>query len=966
MNTVLTYNNLLLNLQMINNQEIFRAKRHWFLRPFFSSKGIEFNQLELSITGSERPTILINKLSDFLTYKPRPWGGAISIPEKKINIGFLKKSEAQQFVLQLNTEIAPLIGEQILKHADEFKLLAEDTYLRDSSIAKLQNNTEEWLLKFKRSKNLWSQHLSDEILTTLERLIEISPLSDHVDDLRNNYLAMAKSRDKIFFDQVESNPLTEKQRLACLRNNDRNMVLAAAGTGKTSVIVSKAIHLIDRGQAKASDILILAYNRAAGEELRERFKERCKSAGISLANQPDIQTFHALGRQILKATGGDAYVSVFANDKTKFLIWVTNWLEEYIKSSPSALANFLKILYEPINPFDFKTVEEYEAYIRDNELRTLSGDKVRSYQELIIANWLYVNSLNFEYEPQYRTKRRIETGVDYQPDFYISDIDAYLEHFGIDRAGNVRPGMDKEKYAKEMELKRALHKEQGTILLETFHYDWCEDNLETRLEEQIISAGGELNPIVDDELFEALKESGQISERATILLECLEAIRVEGLSNDEILSRMTERGVSNREIWAKILTKLHDDYRAELVRQNTIDFEDMISTATQRILDQEFEPKWKHILVDEFQDISQSRAEFLNSLVAAKTNPCLTVVGDDWQSIYRFSGGKLELTTRFDEKMGPNTQTVLDKTFRYNDSIAHVAGTFVMENPEQFKKEIETNTKAHDPQVYLLDSNGADGSSLPQKVEKVINTIRKHDPESSISILARYNYILENCRMHNQQCGIHSINYWTFHSSKGREADYCICVGFFMGPSGFPNYKLDAVVKEALLPLPDNFKHSEERRLLYVALTRARNKCYLIADAMAPSEFIVELLSPKYGLNIASEKFEETYRKIFKCPKCNEGFFQLKKGKFGEFYSCSSGFACPSNPRKCSKCGAPSIDSRNESMCNNIACRHSIKICTVCGRPMRLREGRFGKFWGCSGYGLKEDRCKNTERYSGT
>ena len=125
-------------------------------------------------------------------------------------------------------------------------------------------------------------------------------------------------------------------------------------------------------------------------------------------------------------------------------------------------------------------------------------------------------------------------------------------------------------------IKRALHKKG--ILLETFHYDWCEDNLETRLEEQIISAGGELNPIVDDELFEALKESGQISERATILLECLEAIRVEGLSNDEILSRMTERGVSNREIWAKILTKLHDDYRAELVRQNTIDFEDMIST----------------------------------------------------------------------------------------------------------------------------------------------------------------------------------------------------------------------------------------------------------------------------------------------------------------------------------------------------------------------------------------------------
>ena len=124
--------------------------------------------------------------------------------------------------------------------------------------------------------------------------------------------------------------------------------------------------------------------------------------------------------------------------------------------------------------------------------------------------------------------------------------------------------MDKEKYAVEMELKRALHKEQGTVLLETFHYNWCEDNLEARLEEQIKLAGGEVNPISDEELFVALEESGQISEKSQILLDCLKAIRIEGLTNDEILGRLTERGVGNREIWATTLTRLHDDYRTEL------------------------------------------------------------------------------------------------------------------------------------------------------------------------------------------------------------------------------------------------------------------------------------------------------------------------------------------------------------------------------------------------------------------
>ena len=260
--------------------------------------------------------------------------------------------------------------------------------------------------------------------------------------------------------------------------------------------------------------------------------------------------------------------------------------------------------------------------------------------------------------------------------------------------------------------------------METFHYNWCEDNLEAKLEEQIKLAGGEVNPISDEELFAALEESGQISEKSQILLDCLKAIRIEGLLMMKFSGDLLSEG-SVTEIWATTLTRLHDDYRTELAEQNAIDFEDMISTATRRTQIQEFEPKWRHILVDEFQDISQSRADFLNSLVAAQTNPSLTVVGDDWQSIYRFSGGKLELTTRFDEKMGPNTRTVLDKTFRYNDSIAHIAGTFVMENPEQFKKEIETQTKTMEPQVYLLDQGGMGGSDVPQKVEKVINTIRE-------------------------------------------------------------------------------------------------------------------------------------------------------------------------------------------------------------------------------------------------
>ena len=122
---------------------------------------------------------------------------------------------------------------------------------------------------------------------------------------------------------------------------------------------------------------------------------------------------------------------------------------------------------------------------------------------------------------------------------------------------------------------------------------------------------------------------------------------------------------------------------------------------------------------------------------------------------------------------------------------------------------------------------------------------------------------------------------------------------------------------------------------------------------MAPSEFINELIAPKFDVYIASEKFKETYRAIFKCPKCSAGYLKLYEGKFGSFYSCTSGSICKVSPRICEKCGSPSIDHRNSSICNNINCRHEMMICDKCGRPMKLREGKFGKFWGCSGYGIK-------------
>lgn len=883
---------------------------------------------------------------------------------RKFSLNFLENSSTNRAFPSIVESSVIAISENISKAAAAFKTLALDQYLRESEIEGLDDKIRPLVESYIRSKPSWKENFSDQAIALLNTFSNFSPLKHNAHTLRLNFEENQKLAKNSFFDRVESNPLTEQQRLAVIRNNDRNLVLAAAGTGKTSVMVAKALDLIYSTTAKPEDVLVLAYNRSAANELKERINQRGLVFQLSESDQPSVSTFHELGLKILRDSNTTTYLSEFSNDRKKLLMWVTKWIREYVASSPASLQNYIELSYQPINPFDFETKQEYDAYVRDNEYRTLQGERVLGYQELLIANWLFLNGIEYEYEAPYVTKHRIDIGFDYRPDFHIKNSNIYIEHFGIDRLGNTRPDIDKQDYNEKIESKRALHLENETVLLETFHYDWKEENLESRLEQLTVESGLEPNPKSPEDILTQLNELGFIDEGSQRYLKCLEAIRVERLDFKKILDRLKGSNITQAKRYCDLLDALHSAYKEELNRQDRIDFDDMIIKAIDTIKGKRYSPKWKHILVDEFQDISMSRMELLNKLVEHGPNPSLTVVGDDWQAIYRFAGGKLELTTRFDTLVGSNTVTKLDKTFRYNNSIAEIAGTFVMQNPEQYKKHINTNAHVDQPQVYLLDSKaGVSEFNLEAKVLQVLTKISESDPAASISVLARYHYLLDNVKEHlRRERRAMKLNYWTFHGSKGLESDYCVLIGFFQGKTGFPNENEEEAVVEALLPSLDAFPHSEERRLLYVALTRARRKCYIIADPMAPSEFVNEILAPKYSINIVSKTFTEQYRKIFKCPTCSPGYFALKTGKFGTFYSCTSGSVCRSNPRVCEKCGAPSLDRRRESICNNPNCGSAKDICDICGRPMKLRAGKYGKFWGCTGYGIKEDQCKNTRR----
>ena len=914
--------------------------------------------------GNLKTSVSVTECSEFATFESGIFGGVLTlkIEQKIVSYRFLKRNGVREFVDVLNRTIAEYVADYISRKFDEFHVNVIREYPRDSRLARISMMCRTLSEQYTAQADLWDAYLPLDCIQKVKEIIRFHPIK--AQDLRDYHEKLQLEQRSAFFDQVESNPLTHEQRLGVLRSNDKNMVLAAAGTGKTSVMVAKALDLIDRRLAEPDEILVLAYNRAAADELKERLADKAEKSRIELRSAPQISTFHALGRKLLRDAGVRTYMSVFTDDEIRLKQWVTSWLEGYLKSDNKRLLKFISLFPEPVNPFDFNTFAEYERYVRDNEFRTLNGEKVRGYQELLIANSMYLNDVPYSYEAPYVSKRRVDIGFDYRPDFNIKESNIYIEHFGVDRNGGTAPGIDSLQYNESMRKKRALHAECGTVLIETFHYEWIEDTLidglKTRLAEQDVS----FKPLNPDDVLQKLRDEGRIADWSDLLKKALQAIRVERLNQASINGRLEKAGISQAKDFAELLSALHESYVKELREQNAIDFDDMIIRAIDVVESGAYLPEWKYILVDEFQDISEARMEFINAILAKGPQPSLTVVGDDWQSIYRFSGGKLELTTRFGEMVGDYTETKLQKTFRYNDSIADTAGKFIMENPEQYKKHIETHAKVDQSQVYLLDDMAGKKDGAYERLEKVVKKIRENDPEGSIAVIARYNYLLRGAKDALTRFNLQdNVQFWTFHKSKGLEADYCILIGFFQGASGFPNENKDEAIIEALLPSLDSHPHSEERRLLYVGITRARKKLYIIANPTAPSDFVTELLAPKYKLNIVSKAFQEQYRRTFKCSNCVDGYLRLIEGKYGDFYACSTGLGCKvGKARVCAKCSAPSIDHATASICNNASCGNTMRICERCGRPMKLRSGKYGEFWGCTGYGINDDQCTHTTK----
>ena len=798
----------------------------------------------------------------------------------------------------------------------------------------------------------WPDSLRDA--PEVRTLRDIQAFLEAPEDIRSRaneaFVASELTRSRTLFDQIEARPLTEEQRKAVVTDEERNLVIAAAGSGKTSVIVAKAGWLVRREFRKPSELLLLAFARDARNEMEERVRKRL---GVKIAPEVTVRTFHSLGMEIIGEVEGLRPTLARTAETDRALFDRLRHIFTDLFEDSELSETVLKWFQGQFSPFEnehrFESWGAYWTYIRKNDIRSLKGDVVKSYEECEIANFLYLNGIAYEYEAPYRHQTATSRKRQYKPDFFLPEDDVYIEHFGLDASGNTAPFVDRAKYLAEMEWKRQLHAEHGTALIETYSHERVGGKLTRNLTEKLAAHGVTLSPIPRDQVFAALEGQGRVDSFTRLLATFLQHFKGSRLTFDDVTNRASRLEDRERaDAFLAVFRPVFERYQETLARAGEVDFHDMISRATDHVEAGRFRSPFGYILVDEFQDISPTRARLLTALLDSTPGSQLFAVGDDWQAIFRFGGSDIAVMRQFADRFGDFERIDLENTFRCADRIATVATEFVLRNPAQIRKTVRATRKADRPAV-LVGLPGEDGGSLlKEALDRIAEDAGRHDGTSEVLLLGRYRRLqpLNLGSLAKQYPGLR-FSYMTVHRAKGLEADYAVVLGLCAGKFGFPVEIADDPLINLVLSEPEAFPNAEERRLLYVALTRARRQVFLLAEGGAPSAFVTELIGGKFDVAV----FGRLPDSDVPCPHCKEGRLeQRESARAGRvFYGCSNWPYCGYTERPCPKCGTGlPVRSGDAFRCRD--CAGSIEGCPKCGGWLETKMGRFGRFLGCSNY----------------
>lgn len=666
-------------------------------------------------------------------------------------------------------------------------------------------------------------------------------------------------QNREFFDHCLNYPLDEQQRRSIVSEEDNCLVVSSAGSGKTSSIVGKVKYLIERKGIDPKKILLISYTSKAAAELTDR------------VDVPGLRgyTFHKLALDIIGQITGEK-PSICDNTDALFVKIYHDLLSD--KRFQEAIVEYF-IDYQVQQEEWEKRKQERRDNLSEQKatrikalLPDMDGNDiyVKSEQEQKICFALSSLGIKFRYEEPYEHQVANEMHSQYKPDFSIHfekngmPKRIYLEHFAVDEHGMVPVWFAKDRgityeeanqqYGDGITWKRFTHKKYGTTLIETSSADFRYYDIRDKLREKLTKEGVPIELKTEEELYDMVLPKNSKKEKAFIRLVVTftTLLKSSCKSLHEVLNQVDDE--RSEFVIKRIFLPVFERYVEALKQNGQIDFTDAIIEAT-KLCKTTKPTNYQYIIVDEFQDISVDRYHFLKALRDGNPPAKLYCVGDDWQSIYRFSGSDMALFNHFADYFGTTEINKIETTYRFGEPLVSMSSKFIQRNKAQITKKIHpfnTNAKT---ELYFY---AYERSKYCEVIGQLVSSI---PTDKSIFLLGRYSFddyylsfayqsINENGRFY-YIIGNRKIEFLTVHKSKGLEADYVIILQCNKDTYGFPSMMSDDPVLDYVLTKSDQFPYGEERRLFYVAITRAKLQTMVLYDQRFPSVFVNEFLYPE-------------------------------------------------------------------------------------------------------------------------
>lgn len=693
--------------------------------------------------------------------------------------------------------------------------------------------------------------------------------------------------------------LNNMQCEAVVSEHKRLLILAGAGSGKTKTLLQKLIYLIEEKGVSPSNILAITFTKNATNEMIDRLiiaadqtgkyeqllfdkrfsklekhKERhYQQKKYKWINNLTIKTFHSFCYSILRNHGVNEFDNKFRIIGEEKKNNEDEQLSKHV-ATETVFEVFHKLLIEQCEHATF--LLQLKRYILDyiiykihlkkpdaknlhkdgKYFTTLNGTKVRSKSEQFIADWLYRHSIKFEYEPLLNVK-----DFDFHPDFYIPEANLYIEHVS-----------DKSFSTKN---KEEQFKKGNLLLVKTFESMTTDSALFNHTLNKVVK--NRLPTSYHNNILLNYKEEfngyhEDVKDFITQIIRINDMLKVENINIDEVLATARKDPHERVRNFYELAIPIIKRYNQYCTNKSFLDFNDLISRSTSLFKNHDdiankYKNKYKYILVDEFQDVNNLQVDLIKLLLTKHTQ--LFCVGDDWQSIYGFRGSNVSYIVDFEKHFDDSKIIKLNLNYRSTQNIVEASNEVIKHNKFKVAKEIQASKKSeHKIVIYA-------GNTLDENIEFCFNRVKQllSDGFTNDDILFLFRrskiYSPYFIRFKNEGINVQSK---TIHAAKGLEAKVVFIIGLTEGSGGFPDIWLEDRIFQVIKKANHDLLLEEERRLFYVAITRAKDKLFLITEKGNESSFLKEI--PETFTVKTSIPLKSVIEKINNCHNC---FSQLEK-----------------------------------------------------------------------------------------